>query len=276
MALKTVKWIGFAKFAGLSRTETYDVDYGKNTPLTGNKPMGSTKKLGFVKNGVVLINNAAFTELMTPKWGEDKNQIFVDTLPYVGPAVPQYLTISNWKKFPVNKPTTENDPTILYRIRKVRVGSSYIEFQHAPYSEFWWNLVGVEEWLLVGDPTTKQIPNPDYVDYSAAISEYLQKLHETFILMGDYVFPGMPCQGSWKWYMGDTPTTTVEISQDCNFPLAVTTPRGGWKMIFKPMPTSDQEHNDYWNSVVRFTAQLQPPTYTAEYKTRKILNWDEN
>jgi hypothetical protein len=267
MAQKTVKYVGFAEKAGQSRTETFDVDYGI-------PPVKTPYKLGLLKDGNILIDKAAFDELMLPKWGEGQDKIFVDTLPYVAKTVAQTIPVSNWKALPSQVPTTAGDETVFYRTRKNLGPNRWMEFQHMPYAEFWWNLFGVEEWLLVGDEQWNYVTNPAYVDYSGKLEEYKEKLKSTFILMGKYKFPGLPCQGSWKWYEGDSPTSVIEIPQDCSHPLALANSTGGWKMIYKPMPDYDQENSSSWYSLFTInTVLLNPPYYSAAFRTRRILNY---
>lgn len=149
MAIKTVAYVGFAENIGKSKSEVYDLDYGKCTPQTGNKAVRSPYKLGLLRNGEILMDAPEFELLMQPTWGETNDKVFVDTLPYIEKTESPTITVSNWKKYPEVIPT-ETAPTVLYKIRKYYSPGVYIYYQDAPYSEYWWNVMGVEEWLLVG------------------------------------------------------------------------------------------------------------------------------
>jgi hypothetical protein len=88
--------------------------------------------------------------------------------------------------------------------------------------------------------------------------------------MGSYQFPALPCTGSWKWYQGDTPTTLLEIPQDCAHELAVPTSATGWKMVLRAMPGADQLNSSIWNNFINASMLYCPPQYPADYRVRKL------
>jgi hypothetical protein len=288
MSIKVVKWIGFAENAGKIRSEVYDTDYGKCTPSTGNKPVRSPFRLGLLKNGKYLIQTEAFVELKKPIWGPNNNQMFEDILPFLTAPVPKYINSIDaqyeWHSFDKDNPDTYPPTEIPDNGRGWECEDSRIPGKY--YQNMYWSVADANTWgdvlhifryrkqkLSSTEPV--QIPNPEYpiVEAKRAADRalYKQILQDTFDLLATYQFPGLPCLGSWKWYEGDTPYTTVIIPQDCGHQLALLNAVGGWKMVLKPMPEADQIHHIQWDGFINNSILVVPPKYTLEYRVKRLL-----
>jgi len=127
---------------GKSVVKTYDTDLGYCTQLTGNRNIVSPYRMALSDGRM---GEDAYLELSKPQYN---GKTFAEILPYYDRAVSQFLNISNYKPYPASLPI-EVDPETLYKVRKRNplYPTKWMNFRYCPFSEFWWGILGVEEWL---------------------------------------------------------------------------------------------------------------------------------
>ena len=277
MATKTIFTKGYGSKAGLSRTEVYDLQYGKCTPQTGNKPVRSPMLLALPVNGKLFFKTEALVELNQPKWGPMNNLAFWQILPVLEKLPPQKLLgTPAWQPYPsVIPPILVGDYYEGHDDGRYGAVRQYNLYHQEENDLSVWDSLGIVEWRTKGSQPV-YIDNPEYELAVQRNNErralYLQILHETFILTGLYQFPAYPL-GDWEWKEDGVKIggmfTDPKIPLDTNHWLAM--PDSGWKMIQMPVPQSEQENSTQWQGKVNNTILLVPPTYPVDYRVKKLL-----
>jgi len=180
--------------------------------------------------------------------------------------VSQFLNISNYKPYPASLPI-EVDPETLYKVRKRNplYPTKWMNFRYCPFSEFWWGILGVEEWLKVGEEEFTQVENPIYTEQANKRAELKSILQTYLIQMGSCMFPVLPLGYRWFEKEGFTVSEADEIPQDPNHILAVTNLTVGYKLVLKPVPVNF--NSSHWDSLVGKIISIP-----GDAKVKSILN----
>jgi hypothetical protein len=196
----TLKWTQNNGKSGSSRTETFDFEWG----IT-DKGVRGPYKLAIHSDDGLITGSRAYSELMLPKWGDNKNQTFAELLPYVPKPAKQYLQRKQFPWFNLSDTLPIDQAVKGYECRtaegKIFQGLTY---ETAP---FWANM-GVIKWRPWNPSPNQaifQVPNPEYPVIEAwrqtTLAEWERLISTTFVQTANYVFPTFKYSSSAKWYM---------------------------------------------------------------------------
>jgi hypothetical protein len=170
-------------FNEISNSAVFDDTYG----LTKYGAM-SPKKFGILKeDGTFLLGQDAYNELLKPIWEGGKT--FAELVPNgMKKGLSPILRLSNWQ--PVSVLPTEPG---MYRTRTANSNRTWKYWQDTPLEvATYWAGLGVEEWLKVGDSTTRDIENPEYEPMQEKLNQFVELCKNTFTLAATYLFPNLP------------------------------------------------------------------------------------
>lgn len=279
MATKTIRNVGYGVNAGRSRQELYDVDYGKCTPLTGNKSIRAPYLLGYRIPGGFLTKEQAYAEAMKPihSFGDKVNKTIPELLPIFEELPDGKIPGGDpWHPYPAEIP-----PILIGdyyegrddgRYGYVRQYNLYYE---VPEDLDAWDNMGVTAWKVRGEEVV-YVDNPLYqpaVERNEARKvEYLAILKQFFVMTGVYTFPGYAI-GQWEWFEDGVKiggmNTNPKIALDPNHRLA--NPTTGWKYIVNVIQENTTLCQQLWKGKVDNTILIVPPQYNLDQRLKLLL-----